>query len=335
MEQTQAASSAVIVDPFNGQSPTLAEYQKYRESGEIPERYKPAEPAEPAPADPPKEDETEPEEAEIEPESEPEETQEQPHKGSAAEKRIKQLLAEKKELQRRLEAAKPAQTDSPTAQPQRPPQNYSEWEQAFDPAKWMEDYAKANPTASYEKANAAMFSYMLGAREHFRGIEERTAAEKQVLDAMIEDARERYEEFDEIKDSFLSHVIDNNGMPQIPVEVLSVINDSDVLADLLYTLGSDEGDLQKFVTMARNRPTQAIRYVARVESLIAEELAKPAAEQTRGSDGKFTAPEKRQTQAPKPPSAVSGKSSRGFDVNDESLSAEDWMRQRNKQLGIG
>lgn len=45
-------------------------------------------------------------------------------------------------------------------------------------------------------------------------------------------------------------------------------------------------------------------------------------------------PEKRQTQAPKPPTPVGGSSSRAFDVNDESLSEDEWMRKRNAQLGI-
>jgi hypothetical protein len=38
------------------------------------------------------------------------------------------------------------------------------------------------------------------------------------------------------------------------------------------------------------------------------------------------------TSAPKPPSPVGGSSGRGFDVSDESLSSDEWMRQRNEQV---
>src|SRR6185503_183498 len=100
-ETTAASSPAETPDVFNGQEVSLSEFSKYREDGTVPERFKPAEPADPAPADAPEEKvETD------EPDSDPEaEAQEQPQKPvSPAEKRIKQLLAEKKELQRKLEA---------------------------------------------------------------------------------------------------------------------------------------------------------------------------------------------------------------------------------------
>jgi len=45
------------------------------------------------------------------------------------------------------------------------------------------------------------------------------------------------------------------------------------------------------------------------------------------------APEpKKSTWTAKPPSPVGGTSSRSFDVSDESLSPEEWMRKRNAQL---
>ena len=53
MAETQAVSSpAEAADPFEGQTPTLAEFNEYRNSGELPERFKPAV-AESAPADDP------------------------------------------------------------------------------------------------------------------------------------------------------------------------------------------------------------------------------------------------------------------------------------------
>jgi hypothetical protein len=330
MEQTPAASSPAT-DVFNGEQVSLAEFSKYREDGTIPERFKTAEEAEQVANDAPEETaETD------EPESDPEEAQEQPQKVSPAEKRIKQLLAEKKELQRKLEAAaKPTHSDSSTAQAPRAPQNYQEYRQAFKPSMFIEEYTKAHPEASYEDANAAMADHLFDVRKHFETIETRVNAEKQALESRVSDARDRYADFDEIKDNFLAKTISDKGTPLIPLPVLSIINDSDVMAHLLYTIGSDEAELAKFVDMAKSNPNKAIRYVTKVESLIAEELAKPSKTPVRGNDGKFAAPEKRQTSAPKPVSPVSGGSSRAFDVNDDSLSPEEWMRQRNKKLGIG
>jgi hypothetical protein len=329
MEQTPAASSpAETPDVFQGQTPTLAEYNTYRQDGKVPERFKPAEPAESAPTDAP--EETADTDA---PDSDPEEAQEQPQKPvSPAEKRIKQLLAEKKELQRKLEAAaKPTQPDSSTAQAQPAPQNYDEWRKTFKPSEFVTKYGEQNPEATYEDAQAAMFDYLTKAEKHFRSIEDRVNAEKQALDAKVSEAKERFENFDEIKETFLSKVLQGT-TPLIPLPVLSIINDSDYLADLIVVLGGDEAKLKQFADLARTNPNKAIREVARAEALIAAEHAKGTT--PRGEDGKFKAPEKRSTSAPKPPSPVGGGSSRAFDVSDDSLSADEWMRKRNQQLGI-
>jgi hypothetical protein len=107
---------------------------------------------------------------------------------------------------------------------------------------------------------------------------------------------------------------------------------------VLYTIGSDDAELAKFIEMAKANPNKAIRYVAKVESLIADELAKPKETPARAENGQFkpNAPEKKSTSAPKPPSPVNnGGHSRAFDPSDDSLSPEEWMRQRNKALGKG
>ena len=332
-ETTQAASSPA--DVFNGEQVSLAEFSKYREDGTIPERFKPADPAESAPADESKEAE----QSDIDPDSDPGEAQEQPQKEETpADKRIKQLLAERYQLRRKLEEvtkqdARPDSSPARPAQPQ-PPQNYQEYRQAFKPSAFIEEYAKQNPDASYEDANAAMADHLYEVRRHFDTIEQRVNAEKQALESRVSEARDRYADFDEIKDNFLAKTISEKGTPLIPLPVLSMINDSDVMAHLLYTIGSDPAELAKFVDIAKSNPNKAIRYVTKVESLIAEELAKPKETTARGEDGKFksSAPEKPKTQAPKPPSPVGGSSSRAFDMNDESLSTEEWFRKRNAEL---
>lgn len=322
-DQTVAASSpAEEVDVFRGQNVSFDEFSKYRQSGELPARFKPAEEeAESAPAATPEETvESEVEETESEPESEPEESQEQPQKGSGAEKRIKQLLARTKELERKLEAK---QDVTPASSPARPaaPQNYAEWEKTFNADKWIEEFAKANPTATYERANAAMFSHMLGAREHFREIEQARAAQAKELSTKVGEARQRYEDYDDAIKPFVSGFIAD---PSVAPVVKQMVNDSDIFADLVYVLAEDK----EFMQLAQSSPSKAIRYVANVERLIGEELAGKEAAEPEGKK----APEVKKTAAPKPPSPVGGTSSRAFDVSDESLSPEEWMRKRTEQL---
>jgi len=323
MADEAASSPAETPDVFNGETPTLTEFNAYRETGEVPERFKAAK-ADSAPAaTPEKTVESEAEEAEPAPESEPEETQEHPPKGSGAEKRIKQLLAEKKqallekeELQRKLEAA--AKPDAKPGPSPAQPANYQEWKAAFNPDKWIEEFAKANPGASYEKANAEMFSHMQEVRDQFRGREQADQRALAAMQAKMDEARSRYEDADDLIFP-TGEAIRQAQMPQL---VRDIFEASDVLPDLLYVV-SDPDELKKFISLAQTNPRAAIAKIVEYERGIHEELAK---------GGK--APEQKKTAAPKPPSPVGGSSSRAFDVSDESLSAEEWMRKRNAQLNI-
>ena len=103
---TQAVPSpAEVQDPFNGQSPTLREFNSYRVTGELAARFTPAEEAAPAPAgDTPAEGD----ESETAPETAPENDQEPPEGiGNKARRRFEKLLAENKALK----AAQQAKTD--------------------------------------------------------------------------------------------------------------------------------------------------------------------------------------------------------------------------------
>lgn len=312
-EQTVVAESS-SVDVFNGESPTFDEYSRYRQSGELPERFKPAEEAEAAPADAPEETvESEDEESESEPESEPEETQEPP-KGSGAEKRIKQLLAEKKELQRKLEAAA-KQDVKPAPSPAQPqytrPKPTSEDKNQDGSAKY----------ATYEDFVEELADWKAEQRWVAAQREQAAQAQARELQSKVDEARSRYENFDEVMQPVAAAIV---GDQQVSPVVKSMLNDSEFLPDLLFTIGSDQKDLDAFVKMAKENPGKAIRYIAVTENLIREELEKePEGEKT---------PEVKKTAAPKPPAPVSGGNSRAFDVSDESLSAEEWARKRNAQI---
>ena len=325
-EQTVAAASSAEVDVFKGEQPSMAEFSHYRETGELPERFKPAEDADPAPADAPKQTvvATEGDEPESEPEPEPDEAQEQPPKGSGAEKRIKQLLAEKKELQRKLEAtAKPdVKPDPSTAQTAAPQPQYTR------PKPTAEDMQDGKPKyATYEDFVEELADWKAEQRMVAAQREQVNQEQRKALQTKLDDARSRYEDADEVIFPAAQTIND----ARIPQAVKEVFADSDVFPDLCYVVGSDPDELKKFISLAQSNPRAALAKVFEYERGIREELAKTGKEAAEPNGGK--APERKQTTAPKPPSPVNGGSSRGaFDVNDESLSADDWFKKRNHQI---
>lgn len=104
---------------------------------------------------------------------------------------------------------------------------------------------------------------------------------------------------------------------RIPPPVKALLDDSPVIADLLYTLGKGD-DLKEFVALCKSDPGAAIRKAVLMEHLIREELAKPSKTEGAGtaetagrdaSTGKFTPPAKKVSGAPPPPKEAGGRSS--------------------------
>ena len=325
--QTQAASSpAETEDVFHGETPTLEEFNHYRSSGEVPARFKPAESAASATADAPEQtaDPAEDENPEHAPESDPEKAQEPPAKPiSPAEKRIKQLLAEKKELERKLAAqaptdVKPESSTAPAAQ--KPAQNFQEWFDKFDEQKYINEDAAAHPNLSYERLAIRAQLHVTETREQFLRAEQ---ADQQALAAIRSKMDEVTERYPDAVDVIHSAADTIHNAP-IPPGVKQLIEDSDVYLDLCYVAGGDPNELQKFIALAQKNPRAAIGKVFEYERGIREALAK--------NGNAETAPEKKRTQAPPPPTPVGGTSPRGFDVNDDSLSADEWFKKRNAQL---
>lgn len=322
-ETTVAESSpAEVADVFGGEQVSMAEFSNYRQSGELPERFKPA-PTTDAP-------EQTAVELATEPEADSDDAQDPPPKGSEAQKRILQLLAEKKELQRKLDAVPAAKTDvktePSTAQNAAAPQTYAEWRKTFKPSAWVEQYSKENPTATYEDANAAMADHLSDAKDHFRAIEQRQQSALNALKEKMEDARSRYTDADTV----IFPTGEAIRTADIPVTVKTVIADSDVFPDLCYVIGSDPDELKTFISLAKSSPRAALAKVFEYERGIKAELAKIGKGSEEPNGGK--APESKKTNAPRPVSPVSGASSRAFDVSDDSLSADEWMRKRNEQV---
>jgi hypothetical protein len=314
--ETQAASSPVeATDPFNGQSPTLHEFNSYRATGEVPARFAPAEDADPEPAD---ETPAEGEEPETAPETAPEDDQEPPEGiGNKARRRFEKLLAENKAL-KAAQQAKPDVTPVPSPAPQ------AAQVAPTSPEPTVND-TKDDGTLKY--ADYADFVKALGrwsAEQTLHEAHQREVQQRQVSQVQenVEDARKRYgTEFDSVIEPTAATIM---GDKTIPMQVKQMLSESDVLPELIYTIGTDQKTMKELERLSRVNPSQAIRYIATLEAGIRLELAaEPNAAAT---------PEPKKTAAPKPPSPVNGASSRAFDVSDESLSPDDWARKRNQQL---
>ncbi len=312
-ETTQAASSPAEVDVFNGETPTLDEYNQYRQSGEVPARFKPAEPAESATDDDPEEtDESEAEEPEPATESDPEETQELKPKTA---KRIQQLLEKNKELERKL-AEKDVKTEPSPVKPE------PQFTRAKPTAEDKDD--KGNPKYStYEDFVEDLADWKAEQRVETAKREQREQEAQRALKLTLDEARTRYEDADDV----IFPAAQTINEAKIPLAVKEVVAGSDLFIDLCYVIGSDPDELKKFISLAQTNPRAAIGKVFEYERGIREELS-PA----RDDKGKFTAPESKKTTAPKPPSPVGGATTRAFDVSDESLSPEEWARKRTADL---
>ncbi len=325
-EKNAASSAAEVADVFNGEQVSFSEFNNYRESGEVPERFRvtpqSAEDAESAAADALEE----PTESESASASEAEEEAQEPSpKGSGAQKRIKQLLAEKKELARRLEEAQhvnPARSESlPAAHAEAQPASLE-----TRPKPTVDD---KTPDGKPKYANYDAFVEDLA---DWKGEQQlaryrREAAEQEALKALkvkVDEARARYEDADAV----ILPTGNAINKAEIPAAVKAVFGESDLFLDLCYVVGSDPEELESFIALARQNPRAAIAKVFDYERAIREEFAGNGSEDNERGE----APEKRLTQAPKPPSPVGGGSSRAFDVSDESLSPEEWARKRTQDL---
>lgn len=311
-ETTQAASSPVEVeDVFQGQQPSLSEFSHYRETGELPERFKPAESAESATADAQEEpEEPESEDSKPAPDSDPDDIQELKPKTA---RRIQQLLAKTQELERKLAEKQDVKPESSTA-----PEATRTKPTADDKDK------DGNPKYStYEDFVEDLADWKAEQRWEAVKREQAQQEAQKALRNQLDEARARYDDAEDV--IFPAAKAINEAA--IPVAVKEVFGQSDLFIDLCYVVGSDPAELKKFISLAQSNPREAIGKVFEYERGIREELSKP-----RDEKGQFTAPEPKKTSAPKPPSPVGGASSRAFDVSDESLSAEEWARKRNEDL---
>ena len=316
-EMQAASSTAEAVDVFGGEQVSLAEFQKYRADGELPERFKLPEQAESEPADEP-EKTAEPEGAspEPEPESDPDETQGLKPKTA---RRIQQLLEKTKELERKLAEKQDVKPESSPVTP----------EPQYTRAKPTQDGKgpDGNPYETYEAFIEDLADWKAEQRLEAAKRDAEQRESQKALQIKLDDARKRYDDADDVIFPAAKEIAES----KIPEVVKRVFIDSDNYVDLCYVVGSDPAELKRFIALAQSNPRAAIGKVFEYERGIREELSPE-----RDTNGQFKAkeaPAPKKTSAPKPPSPVSGTASRAFDVSDDSLSPEKWAQMRNKQLG--
>ena len=263
-----------------------------------------AAPAKEAQSESAKADETvaEPEAAE-----EPQKPQRKPgEKLSAGEElgKLRKELRELREWKERTERErsrepepKPAAAKAEPAQPQ----NYAEWSKQFKASAWMEEYAKANPTASYEDALSACTDFKAEVRDQFRQFEKAQADSMEKTKGMLDKTAERYPDAKEKITQSLGK------LAEAPPFVQAFLNDSDVTTDLLYAL-SDPTTLSNLMETARTNPGKALRALHSMELDIQKAATAPE-EKPEPKAKVETKP-----RAPEPPVIVGGKGSAAEDA---------------------
>ncbi len=243
----------------------------------------------------------------------PQETAEKKsYRNLTAEQRIKQMADDKKRLQEEIQALKSKPTDEP--KPKTEPANP---EQSTKP-KIDDKKDDGTPKyAEYEDYIEALSEWKT--EERLAKVESERAQQEQAneFNSRVEKARTRYENFDTIVEPAAGAILNDAA---IAPAIKQMLSESEVLPDFMFTVGSDPEELGKFITMARQTPGKALRYIALTESLIADELAG----KSEPAKVEVESPAKPRTQAPKPPSEAGGRAAAPPDALEAAAKAGDF-----------
>jgi hypothetical protein len=317
------------------------EYQEWRKTGktEAPVAEPKTPKADPAPAK---------ESSETDPASETGTEKQEQRKRSNAETRLKEILddlktagyspAELKTLRREArEAAKPAETKAAEKPAEKTETSPADPKAPVKPK--IEDFE------SYEKFEEAkdkyyedLTDYRVELKERERETKARQAEQQKEVNSKLAEAKARYGDDAEKTIAESAKAVFND--KSVPSAVKALINDSDVMVDVLFTLGSE---LDEFVALAKSDPGKAIRKLVIMEGLVSQELGKSAATSeavSRDESGKFVSsketskeppPAKKTTQAPPPPREASGRSGPPADEVETAAKVGDFATFRAAQ----
>ncbi len=256
----------------------------------------------------------------------------QEHKPSGAEKRLNEILedlrraglspAELKTFKR--EAQKAAEQPNPTEKTEKPAGTEPPKKPKLDD---FDDY-DAYETAK-DKYYEDLADYKAQQRlETFR-TEQQQEAQQREFHGKLSDATKRYG--DDAVSTINTTAKAIFGDAKIPAAIKAIVDQSPVLVDLLYVMGSKGEDFTEFLELARTNPGAAIRKAVLLERLVTDELAKGSDSGAgRDDSGKFTkqAPEKKVTEAPPPPKEVSGRGSQPTDEVETAAKTGDFAAFR-------
>jgi hypothetical protein len=235
------------------------------------------------------------------------------HRKPGAEARIRELTARAKQLEMELEEArklKETKADSSPARkteakPVDPPPTRPKPTHADKDAEGKPKYG------SYEDFVEDLADWKAEQRLAAQAREQQVTQQRQALGKQLEEARGRYTDFDSVTNPLIQEM----SKPGISREVLAVINDSPVLADLLYTIGGTEASKADFLEACRTNPGKALRVALLVEQEVVKELGTAKAATKKAGDGEAEAtPAALKPRAPKPPAEVGGRGAPGEDV---------------------
>jgi hypothetical protein len=295
MEAAPSAADAPIEIPRSG----TPEYAEWRLNGTLPEAKPKTE--DPAPSDPPKVVSTE------RPGTEPE--KQESRRKPDAEARIGELTARTKQLERELEEArKPKETKAESSPaPEKP--EYTR------PKPTMEKGPDGKPYATYEDYIEDVADWKAEQRIAALQRDQQVAQVRQTVSQKLEEARTRYADYDAVATPVVQELL----KPGISKEVFAVMNDSPVLADLLYTIGGSETTKADFLAAAKANPSKALRVALLIEQEIVAELNKDKVD--RDETGKFTPKPKT---APEPPIEIGNRGASTLDESERAFKAGDF-----------
>jgi hypothetical protein len=299
------SSPAPVMDVSRGPLVDITHEQRaeFRKTGELP-KVEPKKTEEAAPSS-----EAKPEEAEAKPAGDsetPEKKQEIPKpKKQTAEERIAQLEATIEKIRKGKESKETPAAPSP-AKPEPVQQKPSQEEPTPD-----DKNADGTPKyKTYEEYTKALARWEIRQELAEQKREQQLRDQAKAFETAKEQAEARYENFAEVVSPFATAL---NTDPAVYPVVRQMFLDSDVMADLLFTIGSNKEEQATFLKMAKENPAKAIRYIALTESLITQELEKePVKEEP---------PAKPKTQAPKPPSEAGGRAAAPPDAEQAALAS--------------
>ena len=333
-EGSGAPATPAESSPAPAQEPKFAvphrdspEYQKWRMTGELPAaKDKPSNREASASSQPSAEAGEEPAEEKTAPGSEPGH-----QRRNGANDRLQEILSD---LKRAGLSPAELKTYRREAQPQakppettvNPPQQAYQPQQSLEPPK-LEDFK------SWPEFRKAELDYMRNlVRQEFEQerFQEAQRRANQQAAQRLQEARQRYGE--DAEASIVSAAQSVFSDQSVHPAIKGLINDSPVIADLLYVMGTGEADFADFIAAAKRNPGEAIRRVVLLEQLVKDELGKqpkangaePSAgeEPERDKAGRFL-PAKKTTEAPAPTREVSGRASPPADDADAAFARND------------